>query len=197
MQLVRSWTRSANRSSTTRLWTAMNSQGRLVYDGDLTGRPVSPTSTTYPGAAYGHMDDAVQLGYQAAVVSLHSPCDGAHLAVSPTASGQHGLLYPSRSHGDGGGTAHMCAASAPDRTAGTAAVDRDCALPQSESAVGATAGRIGNGTTALHLPAAGTGCGAGDGGATDRSATATPAPGTPAQCGGTGAGQGRDQATPG
>lgn len=55
---------------------AMRSQGRLIYDGDLTGRPVSPTSTTYPGAAYGHMDDAVQLGYQAAVVSLQSPLDG-------------------------------------------------------------------------------------------------------------------------
>lgn len=55
---------------------AMRTQGRLIYDGDLTGRPVSPTSTTYPGAAYGHMDDTVQLGYQAAVVSLHSPIDG-------------------------------------------------------------------------------------------------------------------------
>ena len=55
---------------------AMRTEGRLIYDGDLTGRPVSPTSTTYPGAAYGHMDDAVQLGYQAAVVSLHSPIDG-------------------------------------------------------------------------------------------------------------------------
>jgi hypothetical protein len=63
---------------------AMNTQGRLVYDGDLTGRPVSPTSTTYPGAAYGHMDDAVQLGYQAAVVSLHSPCtERIWLSVQP------------------------------------------------------------------------------------------------------------------
>jgi hypothetical protein len=34
---------------------------------------VSNTSTTYPGAGYGHMDDEVRLGYQAAVVSLHSP----------------------------------------------------------------------------------------------------------------------------
>jgi hypothetical protein len=46
---------------------------RLAYDGDLTGRPVSNTSTTYPGAAFGHMDDEVRLGYQAAVVSLGSP----------------------------------------------------------------------------------------------------------------------------
>lgn len=54
---------------------AMRTQGRLVYDGDLSGRPVSDTSTTYPGAAYGHMDDGLHLGYQAAVVSLHSPGD--------------------------------------------------------------------------------------------------------------------------
>lgn len=37
--------------------------GVLIYDGDLTGRPVSSTSTTYPDAAFGWMDDAVCLGY--------------------------------------------------------------------------------------------------------------------------------------
>lgn len=42
---------------------------RLMLDGDLTGIPVSNTSTTYPNAAYGHMDDDIQLGYQAGVVS--------------------------------------------------------------------------------------------------------------------------------
>jgi hypothetical protein len=52
---------------------ALRDRGVLVYDGDLTGRPVSNTSTTYPGAAFGWMSDAVQLGYQAALVSLHSP----------------------------------------------------------------------------------------------------------------------------
>ena len=63
---------------------AMRRQGRLIYDGDLTGRPVSPTSTTYPGAAYGHMNDAVHLGYQAAVVSLQSSSDQRlWLAVQP------------------------------------------------------------------------------------------------------------------
>jgi hypothetical protein len=46
---------------------------RLEYDGDLTGRPVSNTSQTYPGATFGHMDDEVRLGYQAAVVSFGSP----------------------------------------------------------------------------------------------------------------------------
>jgi hypothetical protein len=46
---------------------------RLQYDGDLTGLPVSSTSRTFPNAAYGHMDDAICLGYQAAVVSLCSP----------------------------------------------------------------------------------------------------------------------------
>jgi hypothetical protein len=46
---------------------------RLVYDGDLTGLAVSKSSQTYPGVAYGHMDDQIRLGYQAAVVSLRSP----------------------------------------------------------------------------------------------------------------------------
>jgi hypothetical protein len=45
-------------------------QKRLILDGDMTGIPVSNTSTTYPNAAYGHMDDDIQLGYQAGVVSL-------------------------------------------------------------------------------------------------------------------------------
>jgi hypothetical protein len=52
---------------------ALQYSGRLIYDGDLTARPVSNTSTTYPGVAYGHMGDRLQLGYQAAMVSLHSP----------------------------------------------------------------------------------------------------------------------------
>ena len=55
---------------------AVRDQGKIVYDGDLTGRPVSNTSTTYPNVAYGHMSDAVQLGYQAAMVSFHSPTYG-------------------------------------------------------------------------------------------------------------------------
>ncbi|MBM4431838.1 MAG: hypothetical protein FJ026_16050 [Chloroflexi bacterium] len=55
---------------------ALRDQGRLIYDGDLTGRPVSSSSTTYPHAAFGHMSDAVQLGYQAALVSMHSPTYG-------------------------------------------------------------------------------------------------------------------------
>jgi hypothetical protein len=52
---------------------ALAEHDRLEYDGDLTGRPVSNTSTTYPGATFGHMDDDVRLGYQAAVVSFGSP----------------------------------------------------------------------------------------------------------------------------
>ena len=55
---------------------ALRDRGVLVYDGDLTGRAVSSTSTTYPGAAFGWMSDAVQLGYQAALVSMHSPTYG-------------------------------------------------------------------------------------------------------------------------
>ena len=63
---------------------ALAEQGRLIYDGDLTGRPVSNTSTTYPEAAFGHMDDEVRLGYQAAVVSVGGPTYGRlWLAVKP------------------------------------------------------------------------------------------------------------------
>jgi hypothetical protein len=50
--------------------------GRLLYDADLTGREVSPTSQTYPDAAFGWMSDHVGLGYQAAVVSMASPTYG-------------------------------------------------------------------------------------------------------------------------
>ena len=52
---------------------ALSQRGALVYDGDLTARPVSNTATSYPGAAYGHMGDGVGFGYQAALVSFHSP----------------------------------------------------------------------------------------------------------------------------
>ena len=62
----------------------LQSAGRLTYDGDLTARPVSNTSSTYPGVAYGHMGDGLQLGYQAAMVSLHSPTYGRlWLSVTP------------------------------------------------------------------------------------------------------------------
>lgn len=45
-------------------------QGRLDLDVDLTGRPVSNTSRTYPDSRFGWMDDEVRLGYQAALLSL-------------------------------------------------------------------------------------------------------------------------------
>jgi hypothetical protein len=45
---------------------------RLTLDADLTGLPVSNTSTSYPNAAFGHMDTEIRLGYQAGVVSLVS-----------------------------------------------------------------------------------------------------------------------------
>lgn len=50
----------------------LRDRGVLVYDADLTGRPVSNTSMTYPNVAYGWMSDEVRLGYQAALVSMHS-----------------------------------------------------------------------------------------------------------------------------
>jgi hypothetical protein len=49
------------------------SNRRVRLDGDLTGLPVSNSSRTYPNAAFGHMDDEIRLGYQAAVVSMDSP----------------------------------------------------------------------------------------------------------------------------
>ena len=50
----------------------------FVYDFDLTGQAVSATSTTYPAAAFGWMNDHVRLGYQLARVSL-SPREGARI----------------------------------------------------------------------------------------------------------------------
>ncbi len=55
---------------------AVRERGVVVYDGDLTGHAVSNTSTSYPGAAFGWMSDEVRLGYQAALVSMHSPTYG-------------------------------------------------------------------------------------------------------------------------
>lgn len=43
-----------------------------VLDADLTGRPVSSTSTTYPGAAFGYMDGEIRLGYQLAEICLQT-----------------------------------------------------------------------------------------------------------------------------
>jgi hypothetical protein len=45
----------------------------LIYDLDLTGQAISSTSTTYPDAAFGWMNDHVRLGYQLARVSLSTP----------------------------------------------------------------------------------------------------------------------------
>lgn len=50
-----------------------SSADRLELDGDLSSRSVSDTSTTYPGAEYGHMNDRIGLGFQAALVSMKSP----------------------------------------------------------------------------------------------------------------------------
>jgi hypothetical protein len=55
---------------------SVRERGGLWLDADLTGREVSPTSRTFPGAAFGWMDDHVGLGYQAAIVTLTSPTYG-------------------------------------------------------------------------------------------------------------------------
>lgn len=63
---------------------ALQQTGSLLYDLDLTGRPVSNSSETYPGAAFGYMSDGLFLGYQAALISLQSPTYGRlWLAVTP------------------------------------------------------------------------------------------------------------------
>jgi hypothetical protein len=63
---------------------ALQQSGSLLYDLDLTGRPVSNSSETYPGAAFGYMSDGLFLGYQAALISLQSPTYGRlWLAVTP------------------------------------------------------------------------------------------------------------------
>jgi len=51
-------------------------QGPLELDGDLSPRPVSNGSKTFPGAEYGYMSNCLQLGYQAAMVSVRSPTYG-------------------------------------------------------------------------------------------------------------------------
>src|SRR5919199_5278932 len=61
---------------------ALVRQGQpLIIDVDLTGRPVSPTSTTYPDADFGWMDAAVAKGYQAAITTL-SGGSGGRLVLS-------------------------------------------------------------------------------------------------------------------
>jgi len=50
----------------------------IVYDFDLTGQAVSSTSSSYPEAAFGWMNDSVKLGYQLARVCL-SEAKGARL----------------------------------------------------------------------------------------------------------------------
>ncbi len=56
----------------------------LVLDADLTGRSVSSTSQTFPGAAFGYMDGEVRLGYQLAQVCLET-----HLFGRQWLSAQH------------------------------------------------------------------------------------------------------------
>ena len=60
----------------------------LMLDIDLTGRPVSPTATSYPEAAFGWMDDAVAKGYQSAISSLSGGPTGRLLLASQRYGGQ-------------------------------------------------------------------------------------------------------------
>jgi hypothetical protein len=68
---------------------ALLKMGRpVMLDIDLTGRPVSPTSTTYPEAAFGWMDDAVAKGYQSAISSLSGGPTGRLLLTTQRYGGQ-------------------------------------------------------------------------------------------------------------
>jgi hypothetical protein len=60
----------------------------VTVDIDLTGRPVSPTSSDYPDAAFGWMDDAVAKGYQSAISSLSGGPSGRLLLTSQRYGGQ-------------------------------------------------------------------------------------------------------------
>jgi hypothetical protein len=51
-------------------------QAPLLLDVDLTGRPVSASSQTYPGAAFGYMDGELHVGYQVAAICLHTTLFG-------------------------------------------------------------------------------------------------------------------------
>ncbi|HET6347011.1 MAG TPA: hypothetical protein VFH51_18895, partial [Myxococcota bacterium] len=48
----------------------------LVLDADLTGRPVSSSSQTYPHAAFGYMDGQIRLGYQIAEICVQTDLYG-------------------------------------------------------------------------------------------------------------------------
>jgi hypothetical protein len=62
---------------------ALATHGELILDGDLTARPVSNTSRTYPEAAYGLMEgEQVGLGYQSAQVSVSTVTYGRLLLSS-------------------------------------------------------------------------------------------------------------------
>lgn len=58
------------------LWDLHTRQQPLQLDVDLTGRPVSSSSCTYPEAAFGYMDGQIRLGYQVATVCLQTPLFG-------------------------------------------------------------------------------------------------------------------------
>ena len=48
----------------------------FVLDADLTGRPVSSSSETFPGAAFGYMDGEIRLGYQLAEICIQTDLYG-------------------------------------------------------------------------------------------------------------------------
>lgn len=57
--------------------TDLRQKGKVFQlDADLTGRAVSSTSSTFPGAAFGYMDGEIRLGYQLAEICLQTDLYG-------------------------------------------------------------------------------------------------------------------------
>jgi hypothetical protein len=80
----------------------LQSDQPLWLDVDLVGRSVSPTSTSYPDADFGWMDDGVAKGYQTALTSLAGGSSGRILLSSQR--------YPGRTHSAACLHAAICAA---------------------------------------------------------------------------------------
>lgn len=66
----------------------LQSDQPLMLDIDLSGRPVSPTSTDYVDASFGWMDDGLAKGYQAAISSLSGGPSGRLLIASQRYTGR-------------------------------------------------------------------------------------------------------------
>ena len=103
---------------------ALASQGELVLDGDLTARPVSDTSTSYPDAAYGHMGmKSARAGLSGSPGLPENPDVWAAVALQQLTPGRYGVHGSDRRPGacrrGCGRTATFAAHRSPDPAAGS------------------------------------------------------------------------------